>query len=163
MSVDLDRLWAPWRNAFLTRPQPRRCIFCAAKDSRESDRASLVIARGARVFALLNRYPYSNGHFMVSPYRHTGRLESLDPTEWRELWQVSRQLMARLSNTLHPQGFNIGMNIGRVAGAGIPGHLHLHVVPRWKGDVNFMTVIGRARIMSQSLEQTRRLLMTAKP
>lgn len=151
------RLWAPWRSAFVRNAKPRRCIFCAAKRSRQ-DRAHHVIARGPRVFALLNRYPYNNGHLMIAPYRHVGDVSSLEAAEWRDVLRMLRRLMARLSRRLHPAGFNVGLNLGRVAGAGIPGHLHVHVVPRWKGDTNFMPVVGETNIVSQSLEELYTLL-----
>ena len=154
---DLARLWAPWRSTFLAHRGPRRCIFCAAK-RRGNDRTRQIVARGRRVFALLNRYPYNNGHVMVAPYRHVGRLEGLRPEEWMETLQMSQRLMARLTKTIHPDGFNVGMNLGRVAGAGFPGHLHLHIVPRWNGDTNFMPILGGTKVVSQSLDALYRLL-----
>ena len=152
-----DRLWAPWRSAFLARRNTRRCIFCAAKRSKH-DRRDHVVERGERVFALLNRYPYNNGHLMIAPYRHVGRLESLRSAEWAEMLRMSQRLTKRLRRALHPQGFNIGLNLGRTAGAGIPGHLHLHMVPRWSGDTNFMPVLANTKMISQSLEELYALL-----
>lgn len=151
------RLWAPWRSAFLSHRGPRRCIFCAAKRPGQ-DRARGVVARGRLVFALLNRYPYNNGHVMVAPYRHVGRLEALAPAEWLEMLRVSQRLMARLQRAIRPDGFNVGMNLGRVAGAGFPGHQHLHLVPRWNGDTNFMPIVGGTKVISQSLDELYRLL-----
>ncbi len=159
-SVDFARLWAPWRTAFLTQPRARRCVFCTAKRFKRDDRRHHVIDRGRRVFALLNLYPYNNGHLMIAPYRHIGAVPSLDPAEWTEMHEVGCRLMERLSKTIHPHGFNIGLNVGRVSGAGIPGHLHLHIVPRWLGDANFISILGNTRVISQSLNQLYHLLTT---
>lgn len=156
-AADVARLWAPWRNSFLSAQPKRRCIFCRAKRSR-NDRAHHVIARGRRVFALLNRYPYNNGHLMIAPYRHVGTLEALQDQEWLEIVHLSRTLIARLRRSLRPHGFNAGFNLSRDAGAGIPGHLHLHLVPRWRGDTNFMPIIGRTKVISQSLDELYSLL-----
>ena len=154
--ADLQRLWAPWRNAFLTQAasskKTTRCIFCAAKRS-SADHRHYVVARGRLAFAILNLYPYNNGHVMVAPSRHIGELESLTSGEWTEMLRIAQRLMRRLRETLRPHGFNIGMNLGRVAGAGIPGHLHLHLVPRWNGDTNFMPIVGRTKVMSQALDE----------
>ena len=153
------RLWAPWRSAFISRrKQPRGCIFCAAKRHPAEDRKRHVIARGRRVLALLNLYPYNNGHLLVAPYRHVGRFESLSAEEWAETLRLTQRLLRRLTATLHPHGFNIGINLGRASGAGIPGHLHLHLVPRWTGDANFMPIFGGARVISRSLDELYRLL-----
>ena len=148
-----QRLWAPWRTPYLTRPpgQRRRCIFCAAKRSRHNRRV-YVVCRGRTTFGLLNTYPYNNGHVMISPYRHVGTLGALTAHEQQDLFGMATRLTQALSRALHPDGFNLGINIGRTAGAGIPGHLHLHVVPRWRGDTNFMPTIGGTKIISQSLE-----------
>lgn len=110
------------------------------------------------MFALLNRYPYNNGHVMVAPYRHVGTFEALRSEEWQEMFSMSRRVMSRLAGAIHPHGFNVGFNLGRVAGAGIPGHLHLHIVPRWQGDTNFMPIFGQTKVISQSLEEIYRLL-----
>ena len=151
------RLWAPWRSTFLAKRRKGRCIFCAAKRSGQ-DRRHHVIDRGERVLALLNRYPYNNGHVMIAPYRHAGTLESLTSAEWAEILRMSRRLTRRLTRALHPHGFNVGLNLGRTAGAGIPGHLHLHIVPRWDGDTNFMPILAHTKVISQSLEELYTLL-----
>ena len=153
----LSRLWAPWRSAFISQRKRPGCIFCIAKRSRQ-DRQHQVIARHAHVFALLNRYPYNNGHLMVAPYRHVGGLAALREPEWMGMLQLSRRLTDRLHRVLHPDGFNVGLNLGRAAGAGIPGHLHLHIVPRWNGDTNFMPVLTHTKIISQSLDELFTLL-----
>lgn len=149
----MEVLWAPWRETFITQPKPKRrpCIFCAAGRS-QNDPEHQVIFRGRTVFALLNRYPYNNGHIMVAPYRHIGDFESFSQAEWNEALKASQKLLARLRRLLHPQGFNIGLNLGRVAGAGFPGHLHLHLVPRWDGDTNFMPILAQTKVISQSLD-----------
>lgn len=157
--ADLERLWAPWRNAFLSQPRllRRRCIFCDAHRSADN-RRHRVVARGVLAFALLNRYPYNNGHLMVVPSRHVGELDALRPEEWADILVLMRTLIRRLRETLHPDGLNVGLNLGRVAGAGIPGHLHVHLVPRWNGDTNFMPVLGRTKVISQSLDDLHALL-----
>ena len=152
-----DRLWAPWRGRFLKQRGRRACVFCVAKRSR-ADRQHLVIARGRRVFALLNLYPYNNGHLMIAPYRHLGTLTALTQEEWAEILRMSQRLTTRVRAVLRPHGFNIGFNLGRSAGSGIPGHLHLHIVPRWNGDTNFMPVLAHTKIISQSLEELYALL-----
>ncbi len=155
--ADLARLWAPWRSRYLTTTGRHRCVFCTARRSRDDVRHH-VIARGRSVFAILNLYPYNNGHFMIAPYRHVGALEALRPREWAELLGMTRRLLRRLRARLHAQGFNLGINLGRAAGAGIPGHLHVHVVPRWVGDTNFMPVLGTTKVISQSLDELFALL-----
>ena len=150
--MNVERLWAPWRSGYLLHRGRRRCIFCLARRST-ADRQHHVVRRGRHVFALLNRYPYTNGHLMIAPYRHIGRLTSLNSREWHGMLQLAQQMTQRLRGFLHPHGFNIGLNVGRVAGAGFPGHLHLHLVPRWHGDTNFMPVLAETRIIAQSLEE----------
>jgi ATP adenylyltransferase len=157
-AVSLPRLWAPWRSGFITaKKPPRRCIFCLAQANHE-DQAHRVIARGRYAFALLNLYPYNNGHLMIAPHRHIGELDRLRPAEWAELLTLSQRLVRRLRRTLRPHAFNLGLNLGRSAGAGLPGHLHLHVVPRWDGDTNFMPVLAHTKVMSQSLDELYHLL-----
>ena len=154
----LPQLWAPWRSTFVSaRKRQAPCIFCAAHRSRD-DRAHHVVARGTHVFAILNRYPYNNGHLMIAPSRHVGGLSSITPGEWVGPLRMSLELPRRLVQRLRPQGFNMGLNLGRVAGAGILGHLHLHIVPRWNGDTNFMPVLGATKIISQSLAELYELL-----
>ena len=150
---ELKRLWAPWRRSYISgvSKPPRGCIFCLARRSR-NDRGAHVLFRGKQVLVMLNRFPYNPGHLMVAPSRHVGDCEALRTGETAELFSVTQRMVRMLRRVLRAQGFNLGMNVGRVAGAGIPGHLHLHVVPRWNGDVNFMPVIGRAKVMSDSLE-----------
>lgn len=151
------RLWAPWRNVYLSRRGPQRCVFCAAARSR-ADRTYRVVARGRRVFAILNLYPYNNGHLMIATKRHIGTLADVRTEEWTELLGMLQRFTRQLQRTLRPQGFNLGINLGRLAGAGIPGHLHVHLVPRWKGDTNFMPVVAETKVISQSLDALYALL-----
>lgn len=147
-------LWAPWRIEYITGPKSEKCIFC------EPDPQHLI-ERGERCLALLNAFPYAPGHVMVAPLRHVAALEDLDDGELLETMQLARRLVEALGSTMSPHGFNIGLNLGKVAGAGIADHLHLHVVPRWEGDNNFMPVLGETRVMPQALEETRRVLVEA--
>jgi ATP adenylyltransferase len=147
-------LWAPWRIEYITGPKSDQCIFC------EPDPAHLV-ERGERCFTILNAYPYAPGHVMVAPARHVADLDGLDESELLELMQRAQRVIAAQRRTLNPDGFNVGLNLGRVAGAGIADHLHLHVVPRWEGDNNFMPVLGDTPVIPQALEQTRKLLVEA--
>ena len=158
---DIDRLWAPWRSGFVSVRRPRRCIFCTASASRK-DRQHHVVARSRHVFCLLNRYPYNNGHLILAPYRHVGRFEALRSEEWLDLFGLSEQLMRRLRRGLHPDGFNLGINLGKTAGAGVPGHLHLHIVPRWTGDTNFMPILGKTKVIPQSLDALYALLTPSR-
>ncbi len=154
---DFERLWAPWRHRYLVQRGRRRCFFCAATRSA-ADRRHRVIARSHKAFALLNLYPYNNGHLLIAPSRHVGRFEGLTVQEWTDILRLSQRLVGRLRSALGAQGFNLGANLGRTAGAGVPGHFHLHLVPRWRGDTNFMPVVAKTKIVSQSLDELYRLL-----
>ena len=145
-----ERLWAPWRRAFILQRRRRGCVFCQARRSRH-DRQFHVLMRGRRVFCMLNRYPYNPGHVMVAVNRHVAELGRLTPAESAELMQAAARMTRVLTRALRAHGFNVGLNLGRVAGAGIPGHLHLHIVPRWLGDANFMPATSGTKIMSSSL------------
>jgi len=151
----VDRLWAPWRSVYVGEKPKEECVFCEKLDaSTDKDQQNYVLYRGDKVFVLLNIYPYSNGHIMVVPKKHVGDLEELNPDEMLELFTVS-QLMVRVQRRAYkPAGFNVGINLGKAAGAGIPGHMHMHIVPRWQGDTNFMPVLGDLRVISESLEIT---------
>ena len=133
-------------------PDSDRCVFCAALDSAEPP--SLVVFEGAACFVILNRYPYTNGHVMVVPRRHVGRLVDASPDELHELMTLTRHAEVALTEIYAPDGLNVGMNLGRPAGAGVPGHLHVHVVPRWAGDTNFMTVTADTRVVPEDLERS---------
>jgi ATP adenylyltransferase len=141
-----ERLWAPWRLEYIKGPKDDECIFCARRDH--------VLAEGERCFVMLNAYPYTNGHVMVSPYEHIDSLEALDDDTTLELMTLTRRSMAAIRAAYGPDGFNLGVNQGKVAGAGVEDHVHLHVVPRWGGDTNFMPVTGGVRVLPQSLEDS---------
>lgn len=149
----MKRLWAPWRIEYLTGEGVEGCIFCD-KPAENNDRANYLLYRGEHAYILMNIYPYSNGHLMVAPYAHVAQLADLDPevrAEIMELTTLCTELLARAS---HPAGFNLGANMGKAAGAGFEEHFHLHVVPRWLGDTNFMPVIGDTRVIPESLDAT---------
>ena len=129
----------------------------------EEDRENLILHRGETAFVILNAYPYSSGHLMVIPYRHVGEVESLTAEEHSELWAFGSDAVRALKNSYSPEGINLGANLGRAAGAGVPGHLHIHVVPRWNGDTNFMTSIAEARVMPESLDSSASRLRAAWP
>lgn len=159
----MEKLWAPWRDQYICglTARPRGCIFCRLpKDQR--DGKNLIFLRGETGFAVLNLYPYNNGHVLVMPYRHIGDIANLTEAEGRELMVLLVKSQQLLNKVLSPQGFNIGMNLGRVAGAGEPGHLHVHLVPRWRGDVNFMPVVSGTKVISQSLQNLHRRLTEAQ-
>ncbi len=152
----MDYIWTPWRYQYLTTPQPPgrdRCIFCvAAADS--ADREHLVVHRGSQNFVILNRYPYTSGHLMVVPYQHAASLEELDAATLAEMMLLAQTSERLLRGLYRPDGLNLGINLGRSAGAGILGHLHMHALPRWMGDANFMTVIGETRLLPEDLDIT---------
>jgi|SRR5438132_2122549 len=157
--MDERPLWAPWRIEYVERPRADECIFCSAAQGGKHRWA--VIDRGERCFTMLNAYPYTSGHVMVAPYRHVGGLPELDDAELLELMRLARRAIAAQTEAMSPDGFNAGLNLGTVAGAGIADHLHLHVVPRWEGDTNFMPVIAGTRVLPQALEATREALLAA--
>lgn len=149
-------LFTPWRMSYLvgdTGVKDTRCLFCRLPEGDDAE--SLIVHRGRTVFAVLNRYPYSNGHVMVAPFAHRGTLTELDPEERCELLDVAALLEQALSDAYRPHGLNAGVNIGKSAGAGVPGHLHLHLVPRWDGDTSFMTVVSATRTVPEDLGTTR--------
>jgi ATP adenylyltransferase len=151
--VGEERLWAPWRLDYIKGPKPDECIFCSAAGS-DDDAASYVVARGERCFVLLNAYPYTNGHLMVAPYEHVPSLGDLGEPELLELMTLTQRSLAAIREAYGPEGFNVGVNEGKVAGAGVEEHVHLHVVPRWGGDTNFMPVVGNTRVLPQSLDDS---------
>lgn len=155
-----NRLWAPWRAGYISgilNPSPKKCPFCGAREAR-SDSKRFILTRGRTAFSVLNLFPYNNGHLLIAPYRHVGRLDALRQEEWLELLHLAKDAMARLKRIMGPHGYNLGINLGKAAGAGIPGHLHLHLVPRWVGDTNFMPVIAESKVISQSLASAHSLL-----
>ncbi|HQB94665.1 MAG TPA: HIT domain-containing protein [Candidatus Omnitrophota bacterium] len=146
-------LWAPWRKAYLrSNPAKRKgCLFCRLMRDKK-DKKNLVVHRASAFTLILNRFPYNNGHVMIIPKRHIACVSEMDSREKAEFFDVLILAQAALQKALRPHGFNIGMNLSDVAGAGIPGHLHWHIVPRWKGDVNFMPVVANTKVISESLE-----------
>lgn len=154
----MEHLWATWRMAYIREAiegveAPDECIFCHLP-KRDADAAAFIVARGKTTFALLNAYPYNSGHLMVAPYRHVGEIEDLTGDESSELLAMTQRGAVALKKAYAPDGLNLGMNLGRIAGAGFPGHLHMHLVPRWSGDTNFMTVVGDVTVVPESLEET---------
>ncbi|HET8873290.1 MAG TPA: HIT domain-containing protein [Gaiellaceae bacterium] len=158
----MEQLWAPWRLEYITRADEQDgCIFCRAVE--RNDEEGLVVHRGNEAFVLLNRYPYASGHLMVAPYRHVGDFSELADGEALEIHRVASQGIGALAQVYTPQGYNLGWNLGRVAGAGIVDHVHLHLVPRWLGDTNFMPVLADVKVMPEHLVETRRKLAEAWP
>lgn len=147
----MERLWAPWRMRYIEGADSAvGCIFCS-KPEEEQDTENLILWRGEKTFIILNAFPYANGHLMVTPYHHTADLDELNDIEMLEMMSSTRLAVNLLKAAFKPDGFNIGINMGRVAGAGIADHVHIHVVPRWNGDTNFMPVLGDVRVIPESL------------
>jgi len=159
----VERLWAPWRLEYVQNADKQDgCVFCRAAASAD-DEAQLVVNRGERAFVLLNKFPYASGHLLVAPYRHGLNFGDLDDAEILEIHRLGAQGLEALAATYAPEGYNLGWNIGRIAGAGIPDHGHLHVVPRWAGDTNFMPVLGDVKVIPEHLAATRARLAGAWP
>jgi ATP adenylyltransferase len=158
--VATDRIWAPWRLDYVkdaSKDSPDECIFCG-KPAEDDDEGNLIVHRGERCFVILNKYPYTNGHLMVAPYEHVASLPDIDAETVAEMMSLAQMAMTSLERTYSPHGYNVGFNQGRVAGAGVEHHIHMHVVPRWGGDTNFMPVLADTRVMPQTLEQSYRAL-----
>jgi ATP adenylyltransferase len=156
------QLWAPWRLEYLeSGAAPEGCIFC--EKPRADDVESLIVRRGRLAYALMNLFPYSNGHMMVAPYRHVPEPGDLTADERLEVWTLWEQAVAALRAVMGPDGFNAGVNTGRVAGAGVEHHVHLHVVPRWNGDTNFMPVLADVRVVPEHIRTTAAKLRAAWP
>lgn len=158
----MDYLWTPWRYRYIVAAgREEGCVFCNAPAAGD-DAGMLIVLRGQKNFVILNRFPYTSGHVMVVPYVHRATLEQCEPETLAEMMGLARRVQAALEGLYHPQGYNLGMNLGRVAGAGIAGHLHLHLLPRWAGDTNFMTTVGGTRLEPEELtvtyEKLRRVL-----
>ncbi len=150
----MDRLWSPWRYSYISTAGPHQpCIFCA-KPAEDRDAENLIVYRGERNFVILNAFPYTNGHLMVAPYAHIAILGELDNETITEMMLLVREAEGHLRAIYRPGGLNIGMNIGECAGAGIAGHLHMHVLPRWPGDANFMTTVAETRVLPEELSTT---------
>lgn len=149
----MENLWAPWRIEYILGKREKYCIFCPDGDGH-SDEERLILKRSASSVVLMNKYPYNNGHLLVAPWRHVARLDQLDPNEMLDLMKWVTRCTMVLEKVMRPNGFNIGLNMGAAAGAGVEDHLHFHVVPRWHGDTNFMTVFSEVRSIPEHLTQT---------
>ncbi len=154
----MNRIYAPWRYKYVSNPDSGDCIFCKAAKSK-NDRKSFVLFRGETSFVMMNIYPYNNGHIMIAPYKHTGNIQELGENEMLEISILLQKWHKVLKKAMKPDGFNIGMNLGRIAGAGFEEHLHYHLVPRWSGDTNFMAVIGDTKVIPMSIEEGYNLLL----
>lgn len=153
----MKNLFSPWRSQYIesfnARPKSRACLFCRMARAND-DEANLILHRGKRNFVVMNLYPYNNGHLMIVPFRHARSVEKLSAPELAEALDLVKRSIAALRKVSKPHGFNVGINIGRVAGAGIENHVHVHVVPRWNGDTNFMPVLGETKIISEDLRKS---------
>lgn len=158
----MEFLWSPWRYDYIASSGvvPSSCVFCVG-DTTEFDADRLIVYRGVHNFVILNLFPYTSGHFMVAPYAHQARLDDAAPAQMTEMMELAQRGIRGLRQLYKPEGFNIGMNLGHCAGAGIREHFHLHVVPRWIGDANFMTITGETRVLPEDLKVTRQRLAAA--
>ena len=155
-----QRIWAPWRLEYVKgagKDSDDDCIFCV-KSEADDDEANLIVHRGEHCFVILNKFPYTNGHLMIAPYDHLASIADLDPETLAEMMALSQHAVGVLDEKYEPHGYNVGFNQGRVAGAGVEHHIHMHVVPRWGGDTNFMPVLADTRVMPQTPDQTYELL-----
>ncbi|MGH2686360.1 MAG: HIT family protein [Actinomycetota bacterium] len=155
----MERLWAPWRGEYVKsagNEEDQGCLFCELQ--KQDDEEALILARTELSFAVLNRYPYNSGHLMIAPFDHIGKFEEVPDTALLDMQQLMQRSIRALNEAMEPHGFNIGMNLGRVAGAGAPDHLHWHVVPRWNGDTNFMPAVGAVKVIPTELTETLRNL-----
>jgi ATP adenylyltransferase len=161
----MKNLWSPWRSKYIESFKDEQsggeCIFCQSVEKEISDSNNLVVHKGINIFVMLNLYPYNNGHLMIVPKRHIGKLQDMTSEESKELLEQIILAEKILSEVYKPQGFNIGANLGRAGGAGIEEHIHFHIVPRWNGDTNFMPVIGEVKVISQDLAESKRKLIDA--
>ena len=168
--MSLDQLWAGWRHEYVTAAgvaertgNDGACVFCRIVDSGEPSEDNGVVWRGELTLAVLNAYPYASGHLLIVPLRHVSSLDELTPAESGDLWEATRAAAAALGTAYEPDGLNVGANLGRAAGAGIPRHLHLHALPRWSGDTNFMTSVAGVRVLPESLPRSWHRLHEAWP
>ncbi len=153
----MDTLWAPWRIRYILGEKEKDCFFCR-KPQESDDAKNHIVIRDRTCFALLNTYPYNPGHLMVAPYKHTSDLDDLVEEELTELMSLTRRCKQLLTAAMKPEGFNIGINLGRVAGAGVLDHVHIHIVPRWNGDTNYMPVLADTRVLPQALDEVYEML-----
>ncbi len=161
----MQKLWSPWRSqyidSFKNKTQEDQCVFCDMVNESPEELSNLIVDKGLLTFTVLNLFPYNNGHLMIVPYRHTSEFISLTDDENLEIMHKMRIAYDALREILHPEGFNMGLNLGKVAGAGIHEHIHFHIVPRWNGDTNFMPVLGEVKVISQDLIETKKKLLRA--
>jgi ATP adenylyltransferase len=154
----VETLWSPWRHEYIkasgTDNPDRACLFCFAQKDPAEDESNLVVARGDDNFVILNRYPYTGGHLMIAPYEHVSGLADASKATTDEMMDLAKRCENALREVYHPEGFNVGMNLGKVAGAGVADHIHLHIVPRWGGDTNFMTAVAETRVLPEDLAMT---------
>ena len=150
----MDRLWAPWRIGFILKGENKGDCFLCQYPGEDNDETNLILHRGEKNFIILNAYPYNTGHLLVAPYRHIGRLEDMTDPESKEHFELIGLCVKLLTKVMQPAGFNTGMNLGKVAGAGIADHIHTHIVPRWQGDANFMPVLSETKVIPESLTMT---------
>lgn len=159
----MNKLWSPWRSqyidSFLTKEKSEKCILCSLAGENPEDSSNLLVDKGESTFTVLNLYPYNNGHLMIIPFEHKGEIELLTSAENSEIMEKLQLAVKALTLAIGPEGFNIGANLGKCAGAGIDDHIHFHVVPRWNGDTNFMPVVGEVKVISQDLMQTKQKLL----
>jgi ATP adenylyltransferase len=149
----MDHLWTPWRYAYVTSGgKTKECIFCELP--KQDDEKAGIVFRGSKCFVILNSYPYTSGHIMIVPYEHVDELQKLETSAAREMMDLSQRMEGVLREVYRPDGINLGMNIGQAAGAGVAGHIHMHVLPRWSADTNFMTTVSETRILPESLDTT---------
>ena len=159
----MERLWSPWRMEYIERDKDGDdCPFCVTREEAEK-LPGLIVAAGEQAYVILNLYPYNGGHLIVNPYRHVADVPEITPEEFANITSLLQDAVRALRGAMNPTGFNVGMNLGNAGGAGIPEHLHFHVVPRWDGDANFMPVVGETKVMPESLEQTKARLVEAWP
>jgi len=156
----MKRMWAPWRMEYILKSREPGCFLCDIVQSGE-DQKNLLLRRGKTCALVMNRYPYNNGHLMALPYRHVDSLETMQSEESAEMMALAATACAALKKAVHPDGFNIGINLGTIAGAGLKDHIHLHIVPRWEGDTNFMPVIAEVKVIPQALDSLWRQLRAA--
>jgi len=150
----MNHIWSPWRMKYIEKTEKEEgCVFCNAL-AKEDSEANLIAFRGERAFVILNLYPYTSGHLMVVPFGHIATLEELDPATRAEMMELASRCTTVLRKIYQPQAFNVGANIGEAAGAGVPGHVHIHIVPRWGADTNFMSVLGETRVLPESIQDT---------
>jgi len=151
--MQMDKLWAPWRVKYITKivKKSKRCVFCGILKSKQNKK-NFVVSRMKNAYSVLNIYPYNNGHMLIVPNRHVYDFSELNREEQADLWDLLESTKALMDEIMKPDGYNIGINLGRAAGAGFPEHMHIHLVPRWQGDINFMPVTGHTKVISQSLK-----------